>query len=765
MKLILYTADCTGNRKNTLYPNRVEVTSPEQLQAAIKRDHVCALYKDSKRSNQNFIESSGIFMDNDNDSDDPSDWLTAEQLSDIFSDYDHAITPSRHNNQWKGNKSPRPRQHIYFPIHTISDVDAYTKLKDKIQKAFPFLDVAAKDSARFFFGCDQDLSDIIWNEGWMLIDDMEFPEDDDASNDIEANTSLVYTGGPIQEGSRNRTMSHFAGRILKRFGLSDQAKQMFLEHAQKCDPPLPKSELSSIWHSAVKFYKRQVEKQDGYIPPEEYNKEFGSGESLRPTDFSDIGQAKVLAREYGNELKYTEGTELIRYNGIYWKESLQAGVGAIEEFLDLQLADAFNDLEAAKQGLADTGISADAIAEGKKALQKEATKTNQQEALNVYMQALAYYSFVMKRRDMRYVTSALNAVKPMVEIPITDLDRDEFLLNTPSYTYDLRKGMKSRKEHDANDLITKCTLVDPGDEGMDIWMEAVNTVFCGDQELIDYAQMISGLCAIGKVYIEALIIAYGDGRNGKSTYWNAQARVLGSYSGGISSDALTVGCKRNVKPEVAELRGKRMVIAAELEDGQRLSTSVLKQLCSTDEVGGEKKFKSPFKFIPTHTLILYTNHLPRVGVNDAGTWRRLIVMPFNAEFEGKSDIKNYADYLVKNAGPAILKWIIEGAEKIIAKDFKLKNPKCVDDAIHAYRSQNDWMAHFLEDCVIVDEKASENSGKVYQAYRNWCLKMGEYARSTADFYTALEAAGFKRRRNAKGNYIYGLKLKEQEFLD
>ncbi len=78
--------------------------------------------------------------------------------------------------------------------------------------------------------------------------------------------------------------------------------------------------------------------------------------------------------------------------------------------------------------------------------------------------------------------------------------------------------------------------------------------------------------------MEALIISYGEGRNGKSTFWNTIARVLGSYSGSISADALTVGCKREMSlPEMmAELKGKRLVIAAELEEGMRLNTSVVK---------------------------------------------------------------------------------------------------------------------------------------------------------------------------------------------
>lgn len=60
---------------------------------------------------------------------------------------------------------------------------------------------------------------------------------------------------------------------------------------------------------------------------------------------------------------------------------------------------------------------------------------------------------------------------------------------------------------------------------------------------------------------------------------------------------------------------------------------------------------------------------PKVGANDDGIWRRLVVIPFNAKITGKSDIKNYADYLFEHAGPAIMSWIIEGAKRAIDKNF------------------------------------------------------------------------------------------------
>lgn len=107
----------------------------------------------------------------------------------------------------------------------------------------------------------------------------------------------------------------------------------------------------------------------------------------------------------------------------------------------------------------------------------------------------------------------------MLEISPRDLDVDCFAMCTPEATYDLRKGMAGAREHLPEDFITKITSVSPNYKGQQIWLDCLDLIFQGNQELINYVQMICGLAAIGKVYVEALIIAYGDGRNGKSTFW------------------------------------------------------------------------------------------------------------------------------------------------------------------------------------------------------------------------------------------------------
>lgn len=745
MQMTIYDAATVGSRSNCVYPNPVTVTDADTMRQAAAFDHVCAAYKQNYRSVDNFLKADCLPMDCDNDhSDDPDDWLTPFDVAMDFPGVGMIFVYSRSHMKQKGKRGPRPRFHVYFICTETTNSEIYSSWKDRLIADYPYFDDGAKDSARFLFGVKNAAVEVY--DGEITID--AFLADRFAEWDAAQ--------GQIPEGSRNKTMSHYAGRIIKRLGNTEEAHKQFLKEAEKCSPPLDDAELAGIWASAVKFGAK-VAAQEGYIPPEQYNQDF----LLMPEDFSDVGQAIVLSREYMDRLRFSPATDYIVFNGSFWEESQPNAQGIAQELTARQLEEAETEIQRCMKEMSENGAWAMLAAMGaKKAM--AAFSEAQRRSFEKYERAETYRKYAIKRRDTKYISAALKEARPMIQIEQRVLDADEFLLNLPSGTCDLRTG--AVREHNAQDYITKQTAVDPSGDGMDVWEDALRTFFQGDADLIRYVQEIVGLAAIGKVYIEALVIAYGEGRNGKSTFWNTIARVLGTYSGNMSADTLTVGCKRNVKPELAEAKGKRMIIAAELEEGMRLNTSNVKQLCSTDEIYAEKKYKAPFSYVPTHTLVLYTNHLPRVGAIDQGTWRRLIVIPFNAKIEGKADIKNYSDFLFKMAGGAVLQWIIEGAKRVIAGDYKIVQPRVVQAAIQKYKENNDWLSHFLDDCCEVGDDFEAKSGEFYNAYRSYCLQMGEYTRSTTDFYSALESTGVVRKRTRTGVIIYGLKLKS-EFED
>lgn len=742
MQMTIYDAATVGSRSNCVYPNPVTVTDADTMRQAAAFDHVCAAYKQNYRSVDNFLKADCLPMDCDNDhSDDPDDWLTPFDVAMDFPGVGMIFVYSRSHMKQKGKRGPRPRFHVYFICTETTNSEIYSSWKDRLIADYPYFDDGAKDSARFLFGVKNAVVEVY--DGEITID--EFLADSFAEWDAAQ--------GQIPEGSRNKTMSHYAGRIIKRLGNTEEAHKQFLKEAEKCSPPLDDAELAGIWASAVKFGAK-VAAQEGYIPPEQYNQDF----LLMPEDFSDVGQAIVLSREYMDRLRFSPATDYIVFNGSFWEESQPNAQGIAQELTARQLEEAETEIQRCMKEMSENGAWAMLAAMGaKKAM--AAFSEAQRRSFEKYERAETYRKYAIKRRDTKYISAALKEARPMIQIEQRVLDADEFLLNLPSGTCNLRTG--AVREHNAQDYITKQTAVDPSGDGMDAWEDALRTFFQGDADLIRYVQEIVGLAAIGKVYIEALVIAYGEGRNGKSTFWNTIARVLGTYSGNMSADTLTVGCKRNVKPELAEAKGKRMIIAAELEEGMRLNTSNVKQLCSTDEIYAEKKYKAPFSYVPTHTLVLYTNHLPRVGAIDQGTWRRLIVIPFNAKIEGKADIKNYSDFLFKTAGGAVLLWIIEGAKRVIANDYKIVQPRVVQSAIQKYKENNDWLSHFLDDCCEIDPSYEAKSGEVYNTYRSYCNQMGEYTRSTTDFYTAIEAADFTRHKTKKGMLIRGFRLKSE----
>ncbi len=140
IEFTLYTANCTGNLTNCLYPNKVVIKDKDSFLEAIKFDHVSAEFKDSYRSNANFLKADNIVFDCDNEhSDDPKDWGTPSDVAMAFPGVPFVVSYSRNHMKQKGNRSPRPRFHVYFMVPVITDQAEYAALKQKVASKFPFL--------------------------------------------------------------------------------------------------------------------------------------------------------------------------------------------------------------------------------------------------------------------------------------------------------------------------------------------------------------------------------------------------------------------------------------------------------------------------------------------------------------------------------------------------------------------------------------------------------------------------------------------------
>lgn len=658
-----------------------------------------------------------------------------------------------------GSTDAAPRFRFVLVADTpFTDKEQRDRVQTALISLFPQADADCINADRIFFGTDKglieeytDYTAVCSKADLLALVETMMPDTSDQSTQRTQSAQKPEWpkyGATIPTGQRHGTLVSFASSILKKYGITEQAYNAFMERAAQCEEPKSDEELERIWSDACNYYEKTIAANPDYVQPDEYAA-LDFDDTLEPSDYTDVGQANVFTETYGDRVKYTTATKFLVYSGTVWQESEIKAQGLSQELTERQLKEARRRVHLAQMEL-------NALMESGDSREIEAAKQN------LAMQE-KYRSLVLGRRKSDKIKATLTEARPKVEIDVSALDADGYLLNTPDGTVDLRTG--EMKPHDPDNYCTKITSVAPDDKNADIFASFMKRVTVNDEDLERYLQEVAGMCAVGRVLRENLIIAYGEGGNGKSTLFNLLARVLGDYSGSLSAETLTANCRKNKSPEYAELRGKRLVIAAELEEGMRLDTAIVKKLCSTDPILAEKKYKDPFSFVPSHTVILYTNHLPKIGTTDKGTWDRIVAVPFNASFRGqKGEVKNYADYLYDHCGGAVLSWIIEGAKRFIANDYNITLPGCVTTAIEQYKANNDWLDNFLSECCDVDPDLRQKSGELYSCYRNYCDRTGDYKRSLSDFKQALTAAGYETKKTKNGAIVFGLKV-ASEFDD
>jgi hypothetical protein len=221
-------------------------------------DYVAVAYRNGYRSKDNFLRTNCLALECDNDhSDDPKDWVTPDAVIARFPEVTAGFHFSRNHMKPKRGKAPRPKFHCFFLIDDMTDPAEYSGLKKRARVCFPYFDPKALDAARFFFGTAD--AQVRFHAGTVTLNaylDQHCPEED-----AFLGLPLPAPDGVIPEGSRNATLSHYAGRVLKRLGDTEEAHRLFRKKAEACVPPLDERELSTIWHSAVGFLQEDFSRQ------------------------------------------------------------------------------------------------------------------------------------------------------------------------------------------------------------------------------------------------------------------------------------------------------------------------------------------------------------------------------------------------------------------------------------------------------------------------------------------------------------------------
>jgi putative DNA primase/helicase len=355
-----------------------------------------------------------------------------------------------------------------------------------------------------------------------------------------------------------------------------------------------------------------------------------------------------------------------------------------------------------------------------------------------------------------YAVEKLARSDSRIAATIDQWDSDPWLLNTPAFTVDLRTG--EHRPHVPSDYCTRQTAVSPSGT-CPLWITFLVKTFAGDEQLIEYVQRVAGYALTGKTSEHAMFFCYGTGANGKSTMLNTLSGILGDYCAVPQIETFTASNTDRHPTEMAMLRGARIVIANETEEGRRWAEAKIKAVTSGDPITARQMRQDPFTFVPQFKLIMAGNHKPGLSGVDEAIRRRMNLIPFAVTIpENDRDPELFEK--LKNEWPGILAWMIEGCLKWQKKG--LQPPVAVQKATELYLESEDTLTLWTDECCEKEVAAWEKSSDLFDSWKEWADRAAEYVGSQKRFVQALEAKGFKQQRKNKGRGFLGVRLKEKD---
>ena len=340
-----------------------------------------------------------------------------------------------------------------------------------------------------------------------------------------------------------------------------------------------------------------------------------------------------------------------------------------------------------------------------------------------------------------------------------DLDNQPMLLAVQNGIIDLRTGQLRPAERE--DLITKqCPVVFDETAECPTWEEFICDITLGDEELVQYLQMMAGYFLTGSNREQCIFILHGHGSNGKSTFVNVLQDLLGAYANQTPTEVLMMRKRSGADPEVARLKGTRLAVVAETDAGQQFSEVMLKQLTGGDKVVARHLYAEYIEFTPQHKIVMTANHLPMIRGTDHAIWRRIRVVPFDQVFTKQNlDAKLPEKLNAELSG--ILNWCLEGCKKWQMYDLGKSRCRAVAQITRGYQEDNDPVAVWLQARCVRDEStmAVLHNDELHASYTEWAKASGARFMNPQELGKILSSKGIKRARTSQGRGYVGIRFK------
>ncbi|RST88795.1 DNA primase [Vagococcus humatus] len=244
---------------------------------------------------------------------------------------------------------------------------------------------------------------------------------------------------------------------------------------------------------------------------------------------------------------------------------------------------------------------------------------------------------------------------------------------------------------------------------VDEWMKSIS---CNDPEIERLLWQVISASLNGNFSRRKSIWLVGSGNNGKGTYQALIKNLVGAKN--VATLKLPDFQGRF---NLSMLEEKTVCIGDDVPAGVYIDdSSNFNSVVTGDDVMVEEKNKPAYSTNFQMTVIQSTNGMPKIHNKTEGTYRRIVIVPFSANFKGQGDNWKIKDEYIKNK--SVLEYVLYQAINLDFERFTI--PKESENLMSDYRQVNDPLVDFKEN--VFD---SLNLNKipfyiVYGYYKDFC---------------------------------------------
>ncbi len=365
----------------------------------------------------------------------------------------------------------------------------------------------------------------------------------------------------------------------------------------------------------------------------------------------------------------------------------------------------------------------------------------------------------------REVTAVTSLLKSLLAKTTADFDADPYLLAVRGgQAVDLRTG--AVQELLPSHLVTKVAGAKyvPGAEAevearmLEICTVVENGRERPDHALADFLRRRAGYAAVGAGREHLVFIDHGPTGTAKTWVRDGEAEALGDYATTVGISTFTKRKDPTTRYSTAKLLGRRLVTATELSEDQQLDDSLVKQMTG-EEMEARHPGGRPFEFRPTCAVRITTNHLPRIG-GDQAVLKRLCVVPMMKQFAKNLELEAWVKS--DQGKEAFLAWIVKGAveytRNVEENRDGLRIPPRVGDYTRRYGAAEDTFTQFFTETFTPIPGESVLSTDARAAYEGWCRRNGEKPVGNRAFGARMEAKGHPSDPKQQPRRYPGLRL-------